>query len=150
MKLLRPGKRSLAAACFAVFIVTAGGSAALAATADSATDTHSDNGVNYRDFSRISTTSSNAQAQTWEGPTNKSAPSGWIGVDARLYTSGGSLRCSSGIKYNPNSVAQNSYYLATCTTTTHGTYYSFGVGYAYQSGGGYEGYATYKSPSLNY
>ncbi|WP_333871793.1 hypothetical protein [Desulforamulus putei] len=85
------------------------------------------------------------------GSTNVTAsayvPVSYIGINARLFNSAGSLKTSTGFIYNTTStkgftVVSDNYY-------THGTYYSKGETRAY-TGTGYNTYSSNQSPNVNY
>jgi hypothetical protein len=73
-------------------------------------------------------------------------PGGYMGADARLFTSTGALKAESGYRFT--SGAANSTTVPV-QYTVHGTYYSYGVSAVYNGSGNSYVYA-YQSPSQNW
>lgn len=104
------------------------------------------NGINYYNNAYLTYTSGGpAFAGTAAGPTNTSAPAGWIGVNDRLFTSSGSMICESGFKYSSSSTPVNVVFSALSCSRKPGTWQSYGVSRAW-NGSSYNSYYTFKSP----
>lgn len=106
------------------------------------------NGVSYMSGAGVLTNPGKVSAMVEAGPTNKSAPAGWVGAYAKIYTSGGALKCSSGWKYNSATLPKNTGQMAFCNKNLTGTFYSDGETRAWD-GNGYKTYGANRSPNQN-
>lgn len=70
-------------------------------------------------------------------------PTGYMGANARLYNSSGSLVKSSGTTYNTSKIS--AFYVYSPRTSTLGQYYAQNTG-SFYNGNGYTTYTGYKSP----
>ena len=70
-------------------------------------------------------------------------PTGYMGANARLYNSSGSLVKSSGTTYNTSSIS--GIFVYSPRTSTSGQYYAQNTG-SFYNGNGYTAYTGYKSP----
>lgn len=139
----------LAGALLAGALVGAGGSMAIAGTANSSSAVFSLNGINYSDYATVGTSSGRAGASTLVKGTNTSVPSGWAGANARLFTTGGALYAQSGFIYNSGSVPAGLYFsqsTGTFTVAGGAAWYSYGVVRAW-NGTSYGNYYTFLSPN---
>lgn len=94
--------------------------------------------------STITTTVGKATASTTVGTRNgSSAPGGWMGFRARLFSSGGSLIQESVTQYNGGPSFQAS--IGT-SRNAGGSWYSYGVTYGW-NGSGYNAHFTFTSPN---
>lgn len=84
---------------------------------------------------------------TVQTESSTSVPTGYMGAQARLFDSSGTLIEYSNMTYNdsPTSIMSTLAY----TINRPGTYYSHGISAAY-TGNGYDYYYTFKSPYLTY
>lgn len=115
---------------------------ALAASADSPTRNATVYGITYNYYSSVH----NNSTSTWgygHVYADDNVPTGYFGINARLYNSSGTLIKSSGMQYNGSSV--NSKSLNSGSTTTKGTYYSQ-CQVSFYNGNGYHSYLSYSSP----
>jgi len=137
--------------CLAILSVGLMFSLAMNASAntESSWTTRTVNGQSYkfnssvwnRSLSSGNTVEAVAQVKT----TNKKAVEvGYMGAQARLYTSGGALKCTSGVEYN-TAKAQN-IYVYSSRTSSSGYFYSQSKVYLY-NGNGYTTYTANKSPN---
>lgn len=100
-------------------------------------------GVSYQNRAWITTSAGSAGARTDVKPTSGCAPAGYMGVRARLFTSGGSLVQESSIAYNSGCA---SLMTAPSNRSASGTWYSYGVTWGF-NGSGYNAYYTFISPN---
>jgi len=133
-----------------VFLLSASAGAVLAGTASSNWFNYGPvNGYYYENAAIVVTGSSGAWATTIAETSNKqTVPAGYVGAQARLYNSEGSLKLSSNWMYNSSSNVTG-VQPSTSIYTTRGTYYSSGFSQAY-NGSGYNNYGTYRSPNQTY
>lgn len=118
--------------------------AANAGTANSSNGNYTDNGIGYFNRATITTTVGKATASTTVGTRNgSSAPGGWMGFRARLFSSGGSLIQESVTQYNGGPSFQAS--IGT-SRNAGGSWYSYGVTYGW-NGSGYNAHFTFTSPN---
>ena len=75
----------------------------------------------------------------------KNVPAGYMGVQARLYTSNGTLKLSSSYVYNSTAIINELAY--TSETSSSGYFYSHTQVKLY-NGDGYNTYNAYKSPNI--
>lgn len=144
MKISNSIKVGVAAFLLGGFL-TAGAQAASAV--DGQVSSYSTFGYSYQNYSSMQNTSANAVASTTVRNANsENMPGGYMGVNARIFTSGGTEKGESGFKYTngPSSAFSVPYLYG-----PSGTYYSYGVTRAY-NGNGYNSYYTFKSPNLNH
>lgn len=106
------------------------------------------NGVNYMSGASVKTSAGKVSAVVTAGPTNKSVPSGWVGANARIYTSSGALKCTSGWVYNTGTLAKGSGVYAYCNKSLSGSYYADGESRAW-TGSAYATYGANRSPNQN-
>ncbi|SHK84271.1 hypothetical protein [Desulforamulus aeronauticus] len=107
-------------------------------------------GYSYTNQSSVGYT--NSSSGVWASTTARvsgsvQVPVSYIGVDAKLYNSAGSLKTSTGFKYND--MKTGGYGVVTPNYYTHDTYYSKGDTRAY-TGTGYITYSSNQSPNVNY
>lgn len=105
-------------------------------------------GYSYKNQSIIyNLTSTQVTASTTTAnQSSGNVPGGYMGADARLFTSTGALRAESGYRFT--SGAANSTTVPV-QSTTHGTYYRYGISAAY-NGSGYNYVYAYQSPQQNW
>lgn len=121
--------------------------AVYAASAESNTRTASANGYNYEFTASVHNNSTSTWAYTNLSNSNgNNVPTGYMGVLPRLYNSSGTLIKSGGWTYNDAAAAGMA--MSSGTTSTRGTYYSFGQVKLY-NGSGYNTYDTYSSPVVS-
>jgi hypothetical protein len=125
--------------------VTAGAGAASAA--DGQTSAFTVAGYSYNAHAGITSNATNAVAVTdVNHATSGNVPAGYIGANARMFTSGGTEVGESGFKYTTTAASGIGVpYLH----GPSGTYYSYGVASGY-NGNGYNNYYTFKSPNQNH
>lgn len=137
--------RASTAALLASFLVSFGVTASNAGTANSSLGYYSASGYNYSNQAIVVTSSGYAEARTKVSVTSGScAPSGYIGLRARLFTSGGSLNRESQNRYT--SSCTMGYDSPIGAGGLYGTWYSYGVSFAW-NGSSYNAVYTYKSPN---
>lgn len=117
-----------------------------AARAESSRKTVTTYGKTYQYYSVVV----NDSSSTWaygcvEVKSGGNVPTGYYGINARLYTSSGTLVKSSGWKYNDSASAGTSEYSG--DTYTKGTYYGKGQMQFY-NGNGYSTYTSNASPNI--
>ncbi len=103
-------------------------------------------GNQYVNYAAILTSTGHAQASTTTSFSSGSTPTGYAGSRGRLFTSGGSLSCEGANTYNPGPSYSAIGY--SCTRTSSGAWYSYGVSLGF-NGSGYNSYYTYQSPNQN-
>lgn len=144
-----PSKSQVAAALVAVFaaafLTGLGAQSALAGTAQSDTGYYTAGGTQFKNAAIIATAPGQAQALTVTERSSGSTPAGWAGSRGRLFTSAGALSCEGTTTYN---TAGNQAHGASCSRSTHGTWYSYGVSEAW-NGSGYNPFYTFLSPNQN-
>lgn len=102
-------------------------------------------GYSYKNQADMFTNATVAEADTGVYVTSGgNAPTGYMGAQARLYLSNGSLCRQSVFEYNTS--ASSGILASIQTPCGNGTYYSYGGSQAY-NGSGYSGYYTFKSPN---
>jgi len=106
------------------------------------------NGINYKNRASVSTDSSThkSYATTTLTSTNKSAPAGWMGTNARLFNSSGTLLKEGGFSYTTSTTSTT--VSSSPNYTNKGTYRSYGVTRAW-TGSTYQNYYTFLSPFQN-
>lgn len=126
-----------------MFMIT---TTALADTSSNPYETPTINGHRYTFTSEVWTRGSGSSA-TVEAVARVAAetnvPTGYMGANARLYNSSGSLVKSSGTTYNTSSIS--AFYVYSQRTSTWGQYYAQNTG-SFYNGNGYTTYTGYKSP----
>ncbi len=130
-------------------VIPIGATAAYAAVSySSVQDTGTVNGYSYYNQSSIEDGSS-GWAGTSTGTTNSvSAPSGYMGAWAGLWSSNGVLCKQTSWYYNSGSAIAIGLATAPGSFCGTGNYYSYGESKAY-TGSGYIAYHTYQSPTQN-
>ena len=121
---------------------------ASAGTATGAPRYYTVNGISYMSGAAVMTSPGKVSAMVEAGSTNKSIPAGWVGAYAKIYSSSGALKCSSGWKYNSGSLPKNTGQVAFCDKNLTGAYYSDGATRAWD-GDSYKTYGANRSPSQN-
>ncbi len=125
---------------------------ALAGTAYSSDNYYTVAGISYKNFAVVTTTtggSGTAIARTTAEITAGTAPSGYIGAQARLYYSTGGLYCAGAWSYSNQSLGAGAMWNTTsCTATGHNIWYSAGFTDAW-NGAAYNTYGTYQTPNQN-
>jgi hypothetical protein len=142
-----------AAGFLAAFVVGLTGQTASAGFVNSATGYYGPVfGYNYTNYATIYTLTSGAGqaiAYTAAGPTGATAPSGYVGVKGRLWTSGNTLACQGAVNYSSQPLTAGSYWTAnSCTKVSHGAWHSNGLSYAF-NGSGYDPYTTFNTVNQN-
>jgi hypothetical protein len=107
---------------------------------------YSANGVAYMSGAAVSTSSGKVSAVVTAGPTSRSVPAGWVGVNSKIFTSTGALKCASGWVYNAAALAKNTGVYAYCDKRLSGTFYADGETRAW-TGSGYATYGANRSPN---
>ena len=130
----------------AAFLVSFSPSAASAGTASSNYGNFSTAGVAYRNQAVVYTGNGISSASTFTGPTTTTAPSGRIGSQGRLFTSGGTLSCAGAVRYSNIAVSPGGFWQGTSCQRGSGTWYSYGVSYTF-NGSGYNATYTLISPN---
>lgn len=151
MKNRRSVKLVLSAWCVALLAGLAVGASVQAAyaytVASSDSGYYTVAGHQYRNNAYIfsyAPSSHSALAQTYTQWSTPTTAAGYAGSKGRLFTSSGSMSCEGTIIYNTGQAAVGS----SCTRTTAGAWYSYGVSYGF-NGSGYSPFYTFLSPSLN-
>ena len=139
-------QRSVMVALVVGFTVGAGATLAAAGTATSAFGYSTINGHEYQNYATIVTSTNNARAYTVTKWNSGGTTAGWAGARGRLFTSGGALSCEGTTSYNPYDNWTATGY--SCTRTTSGAWYSYGVSYGW-TGSSYSPFYTFKSPNQN-
>lgn len=104
---------------------------------------------NYAKIETYPSNNSQADASTFTGPENWSAPPGWVGSRGRLFKSTGALSCEGTTQYNSSTLAAKTYvYGFSCFRFQGGTWYSYGVSAGW-SGTAYQSFYTFRSPNQN-
>jgi hypothetical protein len=137
----------LAAVSFAAFLalgISAG--SAIAGSSQSAYGYYTVNGHQYKNVAVVATQSNFAQALTQTWWSTGSVTSGWAGARGRLFTSGGSLSCEGSNQYNTTTGERAQGF--SCSRTSSGAWYSYGVSLAW-TGSGYQSFYTFQSPNQN-
>ena len=119
------------------------------AFADTSSDPYETPTINGHEYSftsevwtRGSGSSATVEAVAYvDADTN--VPTGYMGANARLYNSSGSLVKSSGTTYNTSSIS--GFFVYSPRTSTSGQYYAQNTG-SFYNGNGYAPYTGYKSP----
>jgi len=145
---MRVGRRAVAAWSLALLVGLGVGittEAAQATTAQSSTGYYTVGGHQYANTAYVFTYSPPAaSAQTYTQWSTPTTSPGYAGSKGRLFTGSGSLSCEGSIQYNSGQAAVGS----SCTRSTSGTWYSYGVSYGW-NGSSYSPFYTYQSPNLN-
>jgi hypothetical protein len=137
---------ALVAAFVGAFLFGFVPTAANAGTANSGVGTFTTNGIGYQNYATIRTSTGSALAYTYTGPRSQSVASGWVGSRGRLFTGGGALSCEGANSYSTTTVGAGAYWSGTsCTRTSSGNWYSYGVSLTY-TGSGYATTYTFQSP----
>jgi hypothetical protein len=113
--------------------------------AESAVGWYTNTGHNYQSYAAVNTSPGTVYAYTYAGPRDFTAPAGWIGLRARIMNTAGSVVAESSNVYTPQSLTAGSYWSAYLGRSLTGTWYSWGVTYAW-NGSSYDAYLTFKSP----
>ncbi len=145
--MLKAGKRKIVIAIAAAFVASVFvglGNAANAGQATSALGYYTVNGHQYQNQAVIWTQTNYAYATTINGWSSGTATSGWAGARGRLFTSGGTLSCEGANTYN--SAGVNNATGLSCSRSTSGAWYSYGVALGW-NGSGYTSFYTYQSPN---
>jgi hypothetical protein len=136
-------------AAFLVSFLAAVPIGASAGTASSSVGSFSSGGHSYTNQAVIHTSTGSASAQTLTAPSGYTAPAGWVGSRGRLFASGGTLSCESSNLYSTGSLVSGQYWSQySCTRTTTGAWYSYGVSLVW-NGSGYNSVYTFQSPNQN-
>jgi|SRR5690606_1101897 len=117
---------------------------AFAATATGTKKTATVNGFTYSYWSKVETSSLQTTAFGVISSAN-TVPTGYMGIESRLYSSAGSLISAGEIEYNPAPYAGMT--IGSAITTKSGTYYSKAKMQFY-NGDGYNGYISNASPNV--
>lgn len=104
------------------------------------------NGVQYQGRSIIITGSASGSAQTVQGPTSTSVPSGWAGALPRAYNSGGGLKAQGSWCYNSGTLPAGGVVGCSVGFSGNGTYNSTGLLAAWL-GSAYNTYTSLQSPN---
>ena len=129
------------------FLTAFGAGVANAGTATSPFSYPSGNGVNYKAYATVITSTKSARATTQMGPQNVKSPQGEMGLTARLLKDNGALVCASSVVYSSKVYSVGTYFTQTsCTKSASGNWYSEGVTRVWQ-GQTYGVYYTFRSPN---
>jgi hypothetical protein len=123
-----------------------GAQAASAGTATSANGYSTIHGHQYVTRAYVTTSTKQAYAGTVNVWSSGSTTAGWAGSRGRLFTSAGKLSCEGSTMYNRANGSQITG--LSCTRTTTGAWYSYGVAQGW-TGSGYQSFYTFKSPNQN-
>lgn len=131
------------------FLLGVGTQAAIALTYSSQTGYFTVAPYDYRNWATIITSSGSARATTSTGPQSP-VGGGYVGSRGRLMIDGGTtLSCEGTNVYNSTTISYPVMVVgSSCTRTTSGAWYSWGVSRAW-NGSGYNSIYTYKSRSQN-
>lgn len=151
----RPPRRRLAAVLVATllasFFVGFGAQAASAGVQSSDWGYFTVSGNAYRNYAVIITSTGSARASTNTGPqSGDTLPGGYVGSRGRLMIDGGTtLSCEGSNTYNSSSISYATMLTGvSCTRTTSGAWYSWGVSLGW-NGSGYNSMYTFKTVSQN-
>lgn len=147
IKILRHRTSRILAVCIILVCITS--QTAFADTYSSYYETPSINGYAYAFSSEVwsrtyLTYSTNEAVATVKTADSANAPTGYMGGQARLYNSSGTLVQSSTMTYNTSKVY--CFFVYSPATSTAGIYYSQSKAEFY-NGNGYTSYTGYKSPN---
>jgi hypothetical protein len=137
---------SLSAVVVATALTFAASAPASAGTAESTISGLSANGKSYTASARIYTKTASAWAYSSIDSKSGNVPSGWMGANGRLFTSGGTLVKEGGFSYNSGAASGIS--VPSGFYNKSGTYYSYGVVRVW-NGKSYNSHYTFKSPNQN-
>lgn len=108
-------------------------------------------GHSYANHADVLTSTKNAKAYTYTGPSGSSVASGWVGSRGRLFigTTGTVMSCQGATTYSTQTMTSGSYWSGiSCTRFTTGSWYSYGVSEAF-NGSGYNSFYTFRSSNQN-
>ncbi len=138
--------RSLVTIGFTVFLVSAGATAAHAATVKSSIKNIGTTGAyTFNTYSMVNDIGGGGTWGVTYASALKTAPTGWMGAQARLYEADGVLCKSSSSVYNPSPI--NTFAAETFGNCGVGYHYGFGRG-ARWNGSGYTWSNNYTTPHI--